>query len=197
MSTVCARERQRQRGGACFFLCCGALFLHLTLRCDDDGDSDVFIAKNICAARHEEPWVVHSKALQVQWTSKKTIQSNGSPYTLCKPTARERDNYALSRSRSQTRLNDWTDGVFVRLICECVMWIKCEWECEQVPHCDALEAKIFLSWDEMLCMFVCAYFLFALLLSNAIMNPFMPHSLSVCLPVRLSFSVTSRTEWNR
>lgn len=56
MSTVCARERQRQRGGACFFLCCGALFLHLTLRCDgDDGDGDVFIAKNICAARHEEP----------------------------------------------------------------------------------------------------------------------------------------------
>lgn len=60
MSTVCARERQRERGqllwgvrSACFFLCCGALFLHLTLRSDDDGD--VFIAKNICAARHEEP----------------------------------------------------------------------------------------------------------------------------------------------
>lgn len=64
MSTVSARKRQREREQllwgvrrACFFLCCGALFLHLTLRCDgdDDGDSDVFIAKNICAARHEEP----------------------------------------------------------------------------------------------------------------------------------------------
>lgn len=59
---VCARREQLLWGvSGCFhfFLCCGALFLHLTLRCDGDGDGDsdsvnddVFIAKKyLCTSK--------------------------------------------------------------------------------------------------------------------------------------------------
>lgn len=110
------RDRDREREGneereqllrgvttGCFFLCCGALFLHLTLRCDgdddDDGDSDVFIAKNICAARR-----ALSRALQGT-SSSMNVEKNNSEQrklrTLYKPT--ERGRTTLYRDRDHKR----------------------------------------------------------------------------------------------